>query len=176
MGKHVAGLSLVAAVVVAAGCASAPRAPVTADGKKTAILILSDRGNPAEMNERQFQFRNEVGQWMEKDLVNQLTRAGYDAKLIKAKDEFAAGAGRYLLTVKITGYNPGSSAARMLVGFGAGSASLDNHYELCGADGKAVAAWDDGCGTSEHWSKMPRRLNANTVRRVTKELTAAKAP
>ena len=125
------------------------------------------------MTERQYQYRVEVGQWMERDLLNMLRRSGYDAALIESKGEFEAREGRYLLTVRIESYNPGSSAARFLVGFGAGAASLDNHYEFYGTAPQPLMIWDDGVGTSEHWTKLPRKLNANTVRKITERLTTS---
>ena len=54
----------------------------------------------------------------------------------------------------------------MPVGFGAGAASLDNHYELLGPDLDLIMAWDDGVGTSGDWKRLPRKLNSNTVKKV----------
>jgi len=87
-------------------------------GHKIEIMVFSDRGSHAEMTERQYKYRIEVGQYMERDLINRLRRSGYEAK--------------------------------------------------------PIMAWDDGVGTSEHWSRLPRKLNANTVKRITKKLTASK--
>ena len=166
-------MCLVFCVLLVTGCATAPRAPLTDAGEKIEIVVVSDRGNPSEMTERQYEYRVEVGQWMERDLLNMLRRSGYEAVLIESKDKFEARKGRYLLTIKIESYNPGSTAARMLVGFGAGAASLDNHYELYGITPQPLMSWNDGVGTSEHWKKLPRKLNANTVRKITEQLTTS---
>ena len=174
MKKYPIVMCLVLFVMLLAGCARAPRAPLSDAGEKIEIMVFSDRGNPAEMTERQYKYRIEVGQYMERDLINRLRRSGYRTELINSKDEFEARAGRYLLIVKIVSYNPGSSAARILVGFGAGAASLDNKYEFYGAGKEPIMAWDDGVGTSEHWTRIPRKLNANTVKRITGKLTASK--
>ena len=174
MKKYPIVMCLVLFVVLVAGCARAPRAPLSDAGERIEIMVFSDRGNPAEMTERQYKYRIEVGQYMERDLINRLKRSGYRTELINSKDEFEARAGRYLLIVKIVSYNPGSSAARILVGFGAGAASLDNKYEFYGAGKEPIMAWDDGVGTSEHWTRIPRKLNANTVKRITGKLTASK--
>lgn len=120
-------MCLVCCVLLVTGCATAPRAPLTDAGEKIEIMVLSDRGNPSEMTELQYQHHVKVGQWMERDLLNVLRRLGYEAVLIESKDEFEARKGRYLLTVKIESYNPGG-AARMLVRFSEGAASLDNRY------------------------------------------------
>lgn len=173
MKRHPIAICLALSLLLVTGCATAPRAPLTDAGEKIEIMVLSNRGNPSEMTERQYQYRVEVGQWMERDLLNMLRRSGYEAALIESKGEFEARKGRYLLTVKIESYNPGSSAARMLVGYGAGAASLDNHYEFYGAAPQPLMTWDDGVGTSQHWKRLPRKLNANTVRKITEKLTAS---
>jgi hypothetical protein len=166
-----AAMSFLSVLIVLAGCASAPRAPVTASGAAIQIMILSSRGNPEEMTEKQWGWRNEVGGWMEPDLVRQLTRSGYSATLIGSRDDFEPAGDRYLLSVAITSYNPGSSAARIFVGYGAGACSLDIHYELYGAEPEPIMAWDDGVGTSANWQKLPRKLNINTVKRITVKLS-----
>ena len=174
MKKYPVVMCLVLCVLLVAGCARAPRAPLSDTGQKIEIMVFSDRGSSAEMTERQYKYRIEVGQYMERDLINRLRRSGYRTELINSKDEFEARAGRYLLIVKIVNYNPGSSAARILVGFGAGAASLDNKYEFYGAGPEPIMVWDDGVGTSEHWSRLPRKLNANTAKKITEKLTASK--
>lgn len=158
-------LPLLLAILLLTGCAaSSGRAPRNASGNKLEILVLSDRGDNVT------KAIGELAPFMEKDLIGQLNRAGYQAKQIKVKSEFTPGNGRYLLTTRIVNYNPGSSAARMIVGFGAGSASLDNHYELFGNTAQPLLSWDDGVGTSEHWSKLCRKLNSNTVKRINDHL------
>lgn len=157
-------LSLLLAILLLNGCASSSgRAPQAASGNKFEILVLSDRGNTNKSVD-------ELAPHMEKDLIGQLNRAGYQARQIREKSEFTPANGRYLLTTRIVNYNPGSSAARIIVGFGAGSASLDNHYELFGNNAQPLLSWDDGCGTSEHWSKLYRRLNGNAVKRTNEQL------
>jgi len=174
MKKYSIIMCLVLFVMLVAGCARVPQAPLTVAGEKIEIMVFSDRGNPAELTERQYKYRIEVGQYMERDLINLLRRSGYQATLITSKDKFEAHASRYLLIVKIVSYNPGSSAARMFVGFGAGAASLDNKYEFYGAGQEPIMVWDDGVGTSEHWTKILKKLNTNTVKRITEKLTASK--
>ena len=174
MKKLIFALSLVLWTVASIGCATrAAKIPLTASGQKVQIQFLCDRGDPAAMESRQFQYRQEIGTFMERDLLTRLTRSGYDASQIQKREEFKAGADRYLLTVKIVSYNPGSTAARMMVGYGAGAASLNKEYQLFGADPQPILEWKDGCGTSEHWSKLPRKLNANTVKKITEKLAPA---
>jgi len=160
------------AVLFVSGCATSSRAPITASGSKIEVVVLCNRGNPNEMESKQWSMRNEVGEYMEPDLINQLNRAGYTAKLIKSQSEFKAAEGKYLLKVKIKSYNPGSSAARILVGYGAGTAALDTQYELYGTAAKPILDWDDGIGTSQNWQKLPHKLNSNAVRKINDHLSA----
>jgi len=101
---------------------------------------------------------------MERDLDNILERRGkYSTRILKSKDEFKKGAGEYLLDVRMTRYNAGSKAARIIVGFGAGSAALDIHYELTGPHGNTLLSRDDGCATSLDWQRLARKLNENIL-------------
>ncbi len=142
-----------------------------ADGKKIAILVLANRGNPEDMTEKQFGWRNTVGAWMEKDLLRILNKAGYDARLIEKREDYGYEQGTYLLSIAITSYNPGSAAARILVGFGAGAMSLDTHYELFGEGDNSLLADDFGTGSSRSWSHCARKINQHTAKAVTDKLT-----
>jgi hypothetical protein len=174
MKKMLFALCLALWTVASIGCATrAPKAPLAASGQKIQIQFLCDRGDPATMESRQFQYRQEVGAFMERDLLNRLNKSGYEASQIQKREEFKSGPDRYLLTVKITMYNPGSTAARMMVGYGAGAASMNTAYQLFGADPQPVLEWTDGCGTSEHWSKIPRKLDASAVKKITEKLAPA---
>lgn len=166
-------LCLIIFAATLAGCSARSKIPLTAAGQKVRIQVLCDRGDAATMGSRQFQYRQEVGAFMEPDLVKRFNQAGYDASLIHSREEFKPTPDSYLLTVKIASYNPGSSAARIVVGFGAGAASLNNEYQLFGTAPQPLLEWKDGCGTSEHWSRLPRKLNANTVQKVTEKLQGA---
>ncbi len=171
MKNNLIGMLTLIVLVLLMGCASAPRAPVTDSGSAIQIIILSSRGNQEEMTEKQWSQHNDVGSWMEQDLLRLLARSGYEATLIGSRADFESAEGRYLLTVTITSYSPGSSAARILVGYGAGACSLDNHYELYGTEPEPIMAWDDGVGTSGHWQRLPRKLNTNTIKRITAKLS-----
>ena len=168
---HHLAIPLLFTVLWLSGCvASSGSAPMARSGAQVEILLLSDRGDPAAMNGYVAKAVADLAPFMEKDLLEQLNRAGYRARQIKDRGEFTPGNGVYLLATRIVNYNPGSSAARMLVGFGAGSASLDNHYELFSTGSQPVLSWDDGVGTSEHWSKLCRKLNSNAVKRLNGQL------
>ncbi len=121
------------------------------------------------MESRQWKYRNEIGRYMEPDLIRRLNRTGYNATLIQSASEYQPGPDSYLLSMEITSYNPGSSAARMLVGFGAGACALDMNYEVQ-KDGRVIRRWQDGIGTSGDWRRLPIALNDKLVRKLNAEL------
>ncbi|EKD25855.1 MAG: hypothetical protein ACD_79C01467G0001, partial [uncultured bacterium] len=106
----------------------------------------------------------QIAKWLQGDLRKLLIKRGkYEARIISSADDFRKGQDEYLIDIKIMRYNPGSKAARIIVGFGAGSASLDIHYELIGPSGKTLLSKDDGCGTSLDWQRLARKLNENIL-------------
>lgn len=133
---------------------------------KIHIDVLSDRGDPSAMESKQWRYRNQVGEYMEPNLVRRLKDYKFTSSLIQDETERASGDNCYLLKVEITSYNPGSSAARMLVGFGAGACALDCRYELIDAGGNQVLAWTDGIGTSGDWRRLPRALNKKVGKKL----------
>jgi hypothetical protein len=169
--KKLYGLLAVLAVMGLFGCGG-PRikAPTMAGGGSYSIAVLSDRGITPELGPDRSNQHNQVGEWMERDLLRMLKRAGYTPRLVNSRGEFAAGSGEYLLTVRMVRYNPGSKAARMLVGFGAGATSLDTHYELYGASSQPLLAEDHGVGSSVDWYQVVQKLNQQMVDAVSRKL------
>ena len=109
---------------------------------------------------------------MKNDLVRVFGRyekSGFEAKAIDNKQEYKGGADNYLLVVKITDYNPGSKAARMFVGYGAGGVSLKIHYDLS-ANGANVLSKDDSVFSGIEWTRAARKLNENTAKAVTTKI------
>jgi hypothetical protein len=163
------GLGILAGVLLLSACVSTSVAPQGASGGKIKIAVLSSRGDPGTMESKQWGFRNEIGEYMEPDLVRRLNRSGYDAKLIQSASEYTAGPDSYLLSMEITSYNPGSSAARIFVGYGAGACALDMKYSVQ-KGGQVVQSWEDGIGTSGDWRRLPNALNDKLVRKLNAEL------
>lgn len=170
MKKMHAAAQIVALGLVLAGCATIPPAPRTADGEKVEIMVLCDRGDPDAMTERQYQYRVEIGRWMERDMLRLLNDAGYRGTLVQSEDAYTPGEGRYLVEVRIVSYNPGSAAGRAFVGYGVGARTLNCHYTFSGSPSAPLLEWDDGCASSRKWTRLCRKLNENTIRRVTKAL------
>jgi hypothetical protein len=135
-------------------------------GGNERIAILLDPGN----NDRE---NRQMGTRMERDLKNVLDKRGnYESRILRSRDEFKTGDGEYLLAVRIIRYNSGSKAARIIVGFGAGSCSLDIHYELFGPSGNMLLSKDDGCGSSLDWQRLARKLNETMLAAIQARLRA----
>jgi hypothetical protein len=150
---------VVLALVLAAG--------VAFGGSKISVVI--DRGIDSSMNAGQVKNRDQVGEWMEMDLIKLLEKAGFDAQLIKDKSKYKAGAGNYLLVVKVTDYNPGSKAARMMVSYGAGAASMKTHYDLSG-NGSHIGSDDLAVGSGRDWRNVIRKIDEQTVKGVKEKI------
>ncbi|PLX84296.1 MAG: hypothetical protein C0617_08545 [Desulfuromonas sp.] len=168
--KNFLVLAVLCAALVAAGCAPKVAAPKMASGDPAALFILTDRGITADMDEKQVQQLNQIGNYMDKQLLRLAQKSGYQANLISSRDQFTKASGEYLLSVTIKKYNPGNKAARMLIGFGAGAVSMDTHYELFGKGAEALLANDDGVGSSRDWYFVVNKLNEKTLAAVTDRL------
>ncbi len=162
-------LAVLSAVVVA--CASVAKAPKTASGRDIAMYVIIDRGIEKSYTDYQVRNRNQVGEWMERDLTGLLGKAGYNVHLIGRRSEYKQAAGAYLLTVKITNYNPGSKAARMMVGYGVGATSMQTRYELFAKGQKSILADDLGVGSGSDWTAVVRKIDVLTVNAVTAKLS-----
>ena len=131
--------------------------------------VLIDEGTTSDMNEKQVGLRNELRMRMVSDLPRKMARQGIDMRLITSLSQNTGAAGSApLLIIRYEAYNPGSTAARMWVGYGVGAASLDISLSLC-KDGKEIQGWKDGCGTSQHWSRLINTLDDRMAKRA-KEL------
>lgn len=168
----VASLCLLSSACRSSGAAAATdRQPRASSLARLKLDVLIDEGNPAEMNEKQYGFRKELRAYMERDLPRKMARQGLDMRLLTSLSQNTGTAGSPpLLIIRYEAYNPGSSAARMWVGYGAGAASLDISLSLCN-EGKEIQGWKDGCGTSQHWSRLINTLDDRLTKR-TRELLA----
>jgi len=145
----------------------APRAP---GDKNIVIQIYTDRDIVEGMEQARIDQRNQLCDWMEQDLANILNDAGYEASVISSRDQFVPGPGKHLLFLKLVNYNPGSKAARMWVGMGAGAASLDMRYELYGEGEEPLLQKDHGVGSGRDWKNCARKLNEQTAQVITDKL------
>jgi len=164
------GLALLLALgaLVACGSVQAPRGP---NGEPLVIELFIERGLEGHDEIGQGQL-TELGDYLERDITERLTGAGYEVAAAASPAAATPGPGRYLLSIEILEYNPGSKAARVMVGFGAGTASLDLHYELRGEDPAPLISEDYGRASSKDWDDIVRRLDEDIVVHVTDVLTA----
>jgi hypothetical protein len=161
---------LLLALGAATGCGSV-QAPLGPDGKPLVIELLVDPGLEGHDDIGQGQL-TELGGYLTRDITERLADAGYEVAQLSSAEASTTGPGRYLLAIDIIDYNPGSKAARVLVGFGAGSASLDLHYELSGESPPPLISKDHGRASSKDWDDIVRRLDEDIVVHVTDVLTA----
>lgn len=153
------------------GCASAPKAPMGPDGKKIAIEVSVDGGyeqidasNPKHVNQR-----NQLVNYMKKTTVEQLKASGYEASLLDSAKGPSQGA--RTLALRIDNYNPGSAAARVLVGLGAGAATLDvSAVYKEGAN--VLLTTQKSFASGRDWRKIVKKINIQ----IMQEMAGGKAP
>ncbi len=136
--------------------------PVGSTGGDMSVLSL--RGDTSNMSRDQIVELERIGRWMDRDIIKQLKRAGYNAKLLKSRKDFN-GSG-HLLIIDVAKFRPGNRAARAFAGFGAGGSSLDLQYKLLDSHGVSVSAWDDGVGSSKGGTYCAQTLNRNTIKKL----------
>lgn len=172
-------INILICVALIAGCHSRSQAPKsekymqedngvnadiiseTATGDKNLnICVLMDIGDD-NLSQPQIDQREQLNDWMGKDLVRMLNKAGYKANLIEKRSQHKPGI--YLLKVTIVRYSAGSKAARIIVGFGAGAVSLDTRYELFAPSGNLILSDEHGVGSSIEWTSCARKLNKQTL-------------
>lgn len=147
-------------------CASqrAARAP---DGSPYTIEVFFDR-NAAANNPEQI---GQVVGFMDPDLREILEDAGYAVVPSTNPEAFVPGPNRFLLVVKVLNYNPGSKAARMLVGWGAGALVLDTQHVLFSGPGQIVFQGTGSVGSARDWNYAARKINVQINRDITGALT-----
>lgn len=159
-------VAMIAAFI--AGCAA--KAPVMQDGKQVAMFVLSDRGIKEGMKEEERNDRDEMGQFLEEDLVNTLKHEGYNATMIKSREQYIAGSTNYLVTVRIKELRLVGRAARGWGGMMPGPTILKNHYEVSGKSGKVTLSYDDEDSTTQDWTKSPHELNERLANKINEKL------
>lgn len=145
------------------GCNKPQKSALQVDGSKYKVQCLVDAGITADLNEVQVRAQRQMATWMENDLLRLLTNAGYQSAPVSSSNQFKGGAGTYLLQAKIVNYNPGSKAARMFVGMGAGSTSIDIQYQIINGNKKQIVDQADGVGSSRDWNYCCRTLNQRMI-------------
>ena len=150
------------------GCASGPKAPAGADGGKIPVLVLIDGGwdEVDASKPNHMQQRTQLVDFMRKSAVEQLNRSGYDASSIDSLGQYDSRSASRLLTIKIEHYSSGSAAARILVGFGAGAATLDTRA-VYKAKGTKLFEADNSIASGRDWRKTVKKTNILIMRKMT---------
>jgi Domain of unknown function (DUF4410) len=146
-------------------CGGRQSAPTLASGKRLAVLVFMDRTLAPETPAEKATQMAEVADFMEPDLLAVLRDSGYDAAVVAGAAQPVEG--QYTLKVQITEYNGGSKAARMFVGFGAGAARLESHFELIGPNGTSYTQGSPGASTGRtSWQRVVRKVSQEIVAAV----------
>lgn len=157
------GLCFVFALALAAcGGGRTGSAATLPDGSRITILVYYDPGITPDMAPERATQVNQLATWQNDDLLAILDKTGYAVTRVEDPN-VQPGPGRYVLRFKIKEYNGGSKAARMFVGFGAGAAKLDTHFELVGDGGTTLIAGDPSVATGRDWRNAARKVNLQTV-------------
>jgi hypothetical protein len=158
-------LAMSLSLSLSTGCGSRQSAPTLPSGKRLAVLVFLDRTVAPDAPADKVTQLQEVADFMEPDLLAVLRDSGYDAAVVSGAAPQVEG--QYTLKVQITEYNGGSKAARMFVGFGAGAARLESHFELIGPNGVSYTQGSPGSSTSRtSWQRVVRKVNQEIVAAV----------
>jgi hypothetical protein len=155
-------VALMAALFI--GCAA--KAPVMQGGKQVALFVLSDRGIKAGMKEMEISDRNEMGEFLEEDIISELKHEGYNAVLIKNRSQYVQGPANYLVSVRIIDLRLVGGGARYWAGATVGPTVLKAHYEVSGSSNKVALSYDDEDTTFRDWSDAAKELNDRLAKKL----------
>ncbi len=130
------------------------------------LTVLSLDGNLPGQTDDQITELNRVLTWMDRDIIKNLKRAGFNAVIVKDMKEYKPNMGK-LLIIDVEDFNAGNRAARAFVGFGAGASSLDLSYKLLDQKGVPLMDWKDGVGSSKGGTYCAQTLNHNAIEKIT---------
>jgi hypothetical protein len=163
MKKTILFLSILLLVGLNSGCGKKQISLNPGKGQDMTVLTLD--GNLTSLNADQQRELDIVMRWMDRDIIQSLNRSGFNATLIKDRNNYKKGMGK-LLIIDVDAFNPGSRAARAFVGYGAGAASLDLDYVLLNENGGELLRWKDGVGSSKGGTYCAQTLNRNGVEKI----------
>ena len=106
------------------------KAPTTADGSKISLFIHSDRGIRDDMTDQEKAELNELGEYMEQEMMRVFSEGGYAVSKIGDFDDFTHGENEYLMTFVIDKYEPARLNAPEEQGFGEGGVAIDTLEDM----------------------------------------------
>ena len=164
MKRIVCLIAILTTAIVLTGCG---RKSVTlSPGIANDLTILTLNNNLQNQTEDQKVELNRVITWMDRDIIKNMKRTGYNAVLIKDIKDYKQNSSK-LLVIDVDNFNAGNRAARAFVGFGAGASSLDLNYKLLDKKGAELLAWKDGVGSSKGGTYCAQTLNRNAITKIT---------
>lgn len=159
--------TLLAFALFGLGSCASQRAATAPDGSPYTIEVFFDRNSTLRNPEQVAQV---VG-FMEPDLHKILSETGYAVVQSSDPEAFIPGPTRFLLVIKVLNYDPGSKAARMLVGFGAGALVLDTQHLLYSGPGQILLQATGTVGSARDWNYAARKINLQIAQQVTQALS-----
>ncbi len=157
-------LSLILLVGMIGGCGK-KRVSLNPGVQKDIVVLTLDGDLPGQTAD-QIEALQSVLHWMDRDIIKNLKRSGYNAVLIKDRKEYKNSMGK-LLIVDVDEFDAGSRAARVFVGYGAGAASLDLAYQLYDESGSIIEEWKEGVGSSKGGTYCAQTLNRKAIEKIT---------
>jgi Domain of unknown function (DUF4410) len=157
-------VALLALLLALSACGGGGKAPTMPGGAKIALLVSFDRGTEGKPPEKVQQV-GQLADYAEPDFLAILNKMGYEASRVDDPNT-QPGPGRYVVRYRIIEYNAGSKAARMFVGYGAGSARLDTGYELIGPDGSSYTKGAPSVASSRDWKNAAHKVNQETAKAI----------
>ena len=159
--------ALAFALLLLTSCAS-QRAATAPDGSPYTLEVFFDRNSTLKNPEQV----DQVVAFMEPDLHQILSDTGYAVVRSSNPESFVPGPNRFLLIIKVLNYDPGSKAARMLVGFGAGALALDTQHLLYSGPGQLLLQTTGAVGSARDWNYAARKINLQITQQVNRALSA----
>ncbi|MCP3898823.1 MAG: DUF4410 domain-containing protein, partial [Desulfobacteraceae bacterium] len=128
------------------------------------IAVFSSRGDISELTPEQIAARDNVGNYMDRYLIQGLERKKFNTLLLKAQEDKSETA--YLLEVTIKDLYEVPRAARFWGGRMAGANKLNLHYDFFDLKGNNVLSWDDGVGSTKSSNHCAQALNKRAVKKI----------
>ncbi len=151
-------------------CGGGVKAPKSADGKPITLFVFVDRGIKDTTPADKHAGLNELGEWLEKDIVRTFEAGGYTVKLIKERGAYTYGTGEFLMTYEVENYSPADPAYAAERGLGTGEVSMDAYAELFTDSDQPLLKRKDGFTTSRGWQFAAETVNKKILPDVSKRI------
>ena len=151
-------------------CGGSVKAPETADGSRITLFVYVDRGIGDKTPDDEKAKLNELGEWMEQDIVQTFEAGGYTVRLIRSRDAYTYGSNEYLMTFEIEKYEPADASYEAERGLGAGIVSIDAYAELFKDSDKPLLKRKDGVSSGRDWTYAAGEVNRKILPDVSERI------